>query len=194
MNQSLMSPRRSPAWKKCLPVPAYSASLLLHFDLRFLFLHVWTRLKPCHNRKSLSTATTYIYVAKRLRFIFAGELAETFSVLVRVLHSGQYKCLSPNEFKRTVGKFKSQFSGYDQQDSQELLAFLMDGLHEDLNKVNTDVNASPLSGYCAGRLSGQMTQWPRKRRGTLAASPLSPKGYEEATMAAAAKTSLGNKT
>ncbi|XP_015774970.1 PREDICTED: ubiquitin carboxyl-terminal hydrolase 8-like isoform X1 [Acropora digitifera] len=64
-----------------------------------------------------------------------GELAEIFSVLVRVLHSGQFKCVSPNEFKRTIGKFKSQFSGYDQQDSQELLAFLMDGLHEDLNKV-----------------------------------------------------------
>lgn len=66
---------------------------------------------------------------------FSGELAESFSVLVRVLHSGQFKCVSPGEFKRTVGKFKSQFSGYDQQDSQELLAFLMDGLQEDLNKV-----------------------------------------------------------
>lgn len=64
-----------------------------------------------------------------------GELAESFSVLIRVLHSGQYKCVSAGEFKRTVGKFKSQFSGYDQHDSQELLAFLMDGLQEDLNKV-----------------------------------------------------------
>ena len=45
------------------------------------------------------------------------------------------------EFKRTVGKFKSQFSGYDQQDSQELLAFLMDGLQEDLNKVWVIVQA-----------------------------------------------------
>ncbi|KAJ7393971.1 Ubiquitin carboxyl-terminal hydrolase 8 [Desmophyllum pertusum] len=66
-----------------------------------------------------------------------GELAENFSVLVRVMHSGQFKFVSPGEFKRTVGKFKSQFSGYDQQDSQELLAFLMDGLQEDLNKVKT---------------------------------------------------------
>lgn len=58
-------------------------------------------------------------------------------MLVRVLHSGQFKCVSPGEIKRTVGKFKSQFSGYDQQDSQELLAFLMDGLQEDLNKVHS---------------------------------------------------------
>lgn len=34
-----------------------------------------------------------------------------------------------------VGCFAPQFSGYQQQDSQELLAFLLDGLHEDLNRV-----------------------------------------------------------
>ena len=127
-------------------------------------------------------------------FLFSGELAEIFSVLVRVLHSGQFKCVSPNEFKRTIGKFKSQFSGYDQQDSQELLAFLMDGLHEDLNKVNSALSAFSLSGYCPGWHSGQVAQWLHNRRGILAAPPLSPKGYEEATMAAAAKASLRYKS
>ena len=34
-----------------------------------------------------------------------------------------------------VGRFAPQFSGYQQQDSHELLAFLLDGLHEDLNLV-----------------------------------------------------------
>lgn len=34
-----------------------------------------------------------------------------------------------------MGRFAPQFSGYQQQDSQELLAFLLDGLHEDLNRV-----------------------------------------------------------
>ena len=34
-----------------------------------------------------------------------------------------------------VGRFAPQFSGYQQQDSQELLSFLLDGLHEDLNRV-----------------------------------------------------------
>lgn len=41
-----------------------------------------------------------------------------------------YPCLQTQ-----VGRFAPQFSGYQQQDSQELLAFLMDGLHEDLNRV-----------------------------------------------------------
>lgn len=34
-----------------------------------------------------------------------------------------------------VGHFASQFLGYQQHDSQELLSFLLDGLHEDLNRV-----------------------------------------------------------
>ena len=38
-------------------------------------------------------------------------------------------------FQMQVGRFAPQFSGYNQQDSQELMAFLLDGLHEDLNRV-----------------------------------------------------------
>ena len=34
-----------------------------------------------------------------------------------------------------VGRFAPQFSGYQQQDAQELMAFLLDGLHEDLNRI-----------------------------------------------------------
>lgn len=34
-----------------------------------------------------------------------------------------------------AGKFAPQFSGYAQHDAQELLAFLLDGMHEDLNRV-----------------------------------------------------------
>lgn len=34
-----------------------------------------------------------------------------------------------------AGKFAPQFLGFQQHDSQELLGFLLDGLHEDLNRV-----------------------------------------------------------
>lgn len=54
---------------------------------------------------------------------------------MKALWAGLYKCISPRDFKSTIGKINDQFAGYDQQDSQELLLFLMDGLHEDLNKV-----------------------------------------------------------
>jgi hypothetical protein len=34
-----------------------------------------------------------------------------------------------------IGEFQPRFSGYAQHDSSELLSFLLDGLHEDLNIV-----------------------------------------------------------
>lgn len=42
---------------------------------------------------------------------------------------------APREFKMQLQRFAPQFSGYQQHDSQELVAFLLDGLHEDLNRV-----------------------------------------------------------
>lgn len=36
--------------------------------------------------------------------------------------------------QRRVGQFAEQFSGHQQQDAQELLVFVLDGLHEDLNR------------------------------------------------------------
>ncbi|XP_040448195.1 ubiquitin carboxyl-terminal hydrolase 4 isoform X3 [Falco naumanni] len=44
-------------------------------------------------------------------------------------------CFMNSALQTQVGQFAPQFSGYQQQDSQELLAFLLDGLHEDLNRV-----------------------------------------------------------
>ncbi|XP_019359688.1 PREDICTED: ubiquitin carboxyl-terminal hydrolase 8 isoform X2 [Gavialis gangeticus] len=65
-----------------------------------------------------------------------GEVAEEFGVIMKALWTGQYKFISPKDFKTTIGKINDQFAGYSQQDSQELLLFLMDGLHEDLNKAD----------------------------------------------------------
>ena len=48
---------------------------------------------------------------------------------------GNTAFVSPRAFKQMVGTCAPQFSGYQQHDSQELLAFLLDGLHEDLNRV-----------------------------------------------------------
>ena len=37
--------------------------------------------------------------------------------------------------QHVVGRHHPMFGGYEQQDSQEFLTFLLDGLHEGLNKV-----------------------------------------------------------
>ncbi|XP_066102153.1 ubiquitin carboxyl-terminal hydrolase 4 isoform X2 [Saccopteryx bilineata] len=64
-----------------------------------------------------------------------GEIAEAYAELVKQMWSGRDAHVAPRMFKTQVGRFAPQFSGYQQQDSQELLAFLLDGLHEDLNRV-----------------------------------------------------------
>lgn len=40
-----------------------------------------------------------------------------------------------NTIKSVIGTFAPRFNGYAQQDSQELTSFLLDGLHEDLNRI-----------------------------------------------------------
>ncbi|KAK9708423.1 ubiquitin-specific protease doa4 [Basidiobolus ranarum] len=66
-----------------------------------------------------------------------GVLAQAFGDLIRVMWSEQYTFVSPITFRDAIAKFAPQFKGSDQQDSQELLGFLLDGLHEDLNLIVT---------------------------------------------------------
>lgn len=64
-----------------------------------------------------------------------GELALAFGELLRSLWTNDRKQVAPHHFKAKIACFAPQFSGFNQHDSQELLAFLLDGLHEDLNHV-----------------------------------------------------------
>merc|ERR1719284_1031760 len=64
-----------------------------------------------------------------------GEIARSFGQLIKDMWCGKFTYVVPRAFKMAVGRFAPQFSGYQQQDSQELLTFLLDGLHEDLNRI-----------------------------------------------------------
>jgi len=64
-----------------------------------------------------------------------GLVAEQYGALVRNIFENEYRVVSPRDFKKVIGEFAPRFMGYQQQDSQELLAFLLDGLHEDLNRI-----------------------------------------------------------
>jgi ubiquitin carboxyl-terminal hydrolase 4/11/15 len=64
-----------------------------------------------------------------------GELAAAFADLCFDVWVGDYASVSPGALKRVIGRFAPQFSGWSQQDSHELLVFMLDGLHEDLNRV-----------------------------------------------------------
>ncbi|OQR90426.1 ubiquitin-specific protease [Thraustotheca clavata] len=62
-----------------------------------------------------------------------GKLACVFGDLIHTLwQQAEFTATRPVELKRAVGKLASR---YEQHDAQEFLRFLLDGLHEDLNRV-----------------------------------------------------------
>jgi ubiquitin carboxyl-terminal hydrolase 4/11/15 len=64
-----------------------------------------------------------------------GDLASSYAIFLKNLWYGNSSVYSPWAFKRAISGFQSMFSGYMQHDTQEFLNFLLDGLHEDLNRV-----------------------------------------------------------
>lgn len=84
-----------------------------------------------------------------------GRLAQAFAVLVHNLWKNHERgngsltknritsssipldapALTPKSFKEAMGKFNESFAGNEQHDAQELLAFLLSGLSEDLNRI-----------------------------------------------------------
>lgn len=64
-----------------------------------------------------------------------GALVSSYAEVIKHLWLGSNPSFKPEEFKSNLEQFAPQFEGYDQQDAQELLAFLLDGIHEDLNRV-----------------------------------------------------------
>jgi len=64
-----------------------------------------------------------------------GQLAKSYATLIKNMWSGNNPRYSPKQFKMIISKHATQFAGMNQHDAQELLAYLLDALHEDLNRV-----------------------------------------------------------
>ncbi|KAL8732088.1 MAG: hypothetical protein Q9166_003042 [cf. Caloplaca sp. 2 TL-2023] len=65
-----------------------------------------------------------------------GNVAKAYASLIREMYGdGTGYAFAPKAFKNVIGKYGPSFSGYGQQDSQEFLLFLLDGLQEDLNRI-----------------------------------------------------------
>ena len=63
-----------------------------------------------------------------------GAIAAAYSQLIARMWCGKTS-VAPQRLRETVIKHAPQFQGYEQHDSQEFLNFLIDALHEDLNRV-----------------------------------------------------------
>lgn len=109
---------------------------------------------------------------------FKGDIASAFSNLLHKLFdlapaasaALASSSVTPREFKYTVGRYLSMFQGYQQQDSQEFLSWLLDALHEDLNRIydkpylekpellDEDVNSDPAIAELAAKCWSQHKQ------------------------------------
>ena len=64
-----------------------------------------------------------------------GDVANAYYQLLMEIYNAKSGSVAPRGFKNTIGRHAPSFSGYGQQDSQEFLGFLLDGLQEDLSRV-----------------------------------------------------------
>ena len=69
------------------------------------------------------------------KFGTRGEVTEKLALLLKSLWSSQYNSQISSDFKTIVGKHGVQYRGYSQHDAQEFLLWLLDKVHEDLNRA-----------------------------------------------------------
>ncbi|KAM8902745.1 ubiquitin carboxyl-terminal hydrolase 2a isoform 1-T5 [Spinachia spinachia] len=70
-------------------------------------------------------------------------LMEEFAKLLQtVWTSSSSDAVSPSEFKTQIQRYAPRFVGYNQQDAQEFLRFLLDGLHNEVNRVSVRPRAA----------------------------------------------------
>jgi len=81
------------------------------------------------------TSMEYKNSLNRNAYKTQGKLAEAFAALLSMMWRQDTTRVAPRNFKYQVGQFAEQFSGYGQQDSMELIEYVLDGLKEDCNRV-----------------------------------------------------------
>eukprot|EP01022_Parablepharisma_sp_SALTPOND_P021640 TRINITY_DN430_c0_g1_i2.p1 TRINITY_DN430_c0_g1~~TRINITY_DN430_c0_g1_i2.p1 ORF type:complete len:954 (-),score=101.40 TRINITY_DN430_c0_g1_i2:5438-8299(-) len=79
-----------------------------------------------------------------------GYLANAYSDLILDMWKGGSRVMTAYNLKKRIAIKSEQFSGYAQHDSQELIVYVLDGLHEDLNRIkkkpyieSKDYNGTP---------------------------------------------------
>ncbi|KAG1735883.1 uncharacterized protein EDB91DRAFT_1143324 [Suillus paluster] len=73
-----------------------------------------------------------------------GKLALAFANILYDMSHSELPHLIPTTFRKSICVYAPQFSGSDQHDSQEFLTFLLDGLHEDLNRPEREAELERL--------------------------------------------------
>lgn len=64
---------------------------------------------------------------------YRGNIAKEFAKVLRDLSSDDNSVIAPVDLRHELGRTRPEFASNEQQDAQELLNFLLDAIHEDLN-------------------------------------------------------------
>ena len=67
-------------------------------------------------------------------------MARAFAQFLLQLWLGKQSSISPTRLKSLIGEKVITFAGYGQHDAQELMSFLLDAIHEDLNRNEAKIN------------------------------------------------------
>ncbi|KAL3914257.1 MAG: hypothetical protein SGILL_006174 [Bacillariaceae sp.] len=106
-------------------------------DDNVVVLYPLTRPTPSKPMATSSESGRYKLDLNTLNPIGAGgELASAYdNVMTDLWMKPGIRSSSPVSLKRAISKFAPRFAGCLQHDASEFLAFLLDGLHEDLNRI-----------------------------------------------------------
>ncbi|VDN58555.1 unnamed protein product [Dracunculus medinensis] len=75
---------------------------------------------------------------------FGGRLAEAFAEFMKKVWSCMHRMTEPAAIKELVAEKASQFANFAQHDAHEFMSFLIDGLHEDLNRIRSKPNTNTI--------------------------------------------------
>lgn len=74
-------------------------------------------------------------INKKTKYGSGGSIATAYYSLIKEIWTGNLDYLSPWDFREIFVSFVRQFAGFIQHDSHEMLTFMLDTLHEDLNRI-----------------------------------------------------------
>ncbi len=87
-------------------------------------------------RSPVDTWTSHVEIAMDhvRRFQSLSFVNLCFYQVICKLWSGEYESFPSRNLKSVISKRSEHFGGYQQQDAHEFMSYLLDGLHEDLNR------------------------------------------------------------
>jgi Ubiquitin carboxyl-terminal hydrolase len=98
------------------------------------------RFHCCHRLCRCRCRCRFCRHRRRCHCTAAAAAPAAAAVQVRELWAaGATRSANPKHLKGVLARFNEQFAGHDQHDAQELLNILLNGLHEDLNRITHKV-------------------------------------------------------